>query len=240
MSAFSDYDAAELKASLQRARRQPMNFAAALGKRPEDHRLSLHHTRAGRALAKVLKEATGSKQLAFGITEVDDSRKDTLVLVLDAKPPTGLAKKLANWLKLHGLPIRKVALKLEGQELEDDGDEQESEDASPNTAAPGKLTTLEAAFRQLVLKVNALVEQAPQLDAALLPAVKAIQRALSQGDEAAATEGIRRLAQAIAEAQAGLAAADAKYKQAIADLEKPLRESMERLRNLQSDPKVKE
>ncbi len=240
MSAFSDDDAAELKASLQRARRQPMNFAAALGKRPEDHRLSLHHTRAGRALAKVLKEATGSKQLAFGITEVDDSRKDTLVLVLDAKPPTGLAKKLANWLKLHGLPIRKVALKLEGQELEDDGDEQESEDASPNTPAPGKLTTLEAAFRQLVLKVKTLVEQAPQLDAALLPAVKAIQRALSQGDEAAATEGIRRLAQAIAEAQAGLAAADAKYKQAIADLEKPLRESMERLRNLQSDPKVKE
>lgn len=161
MSAFSDDDAAELKASLQRARRQPMNFAAALGKRPEDHRLSLHPTRAGRALAKVLKEATGSKQLAFGITEVDDSRKDTLVLVLDAKPPTGLAKKLANWLKLHGLPIRKVALKLEGQELEDDGDEQESEDASPNTAAPGKLTTLEAAFRQLVLKVKTLVEQTP-------------------------------------------------------------------------------
>ena len=139
MSGFSDDEATELKASLQRARRQPMNFAAALGKRPEDHRLSLHHTRAGRALAKVLKEATGSKQLAFGTTEVDDSRKDTLVLVLDAKPPTGLAKKLANWLKLQGLPIRKVALKLEGQELEDDGDEQESEDASPNTAAPGKL-----------------------------------------------------------------------------------------------------
>lgn len=238
MSAPSDEEIAALKAALQRARRQPMNFAAALGRQAEDHRLSLHPTRAGRALAKEVKDATGVKQVVWGLTETDDSRKDTLVLALDAKPPSGLAKKLANWLKLHGLPIRKVALKLAGQEL--DEDKEEAEDTPADDPKPGKPHPLEGVFKQLVLKAKALIERAPKLDAALLPAIKAIQRALAQGDEAAATEGIKRLAQAIAETQAGLAAADAKYKQAITDLDKPLRESMERLRTLQADSKVKE
>ena len=46
----------QLKAMLLRARRQPMNFAVGLGKQVQDHQLGLHPTRAGRALAKEIKD----------------------------------------------------------------------------------------------------------------------------------------------------------------------------------------
>ncbi|MFY9479096.1 MAG: hypothetical protein WAQ08_15740 [Aquabacterium sp.] len=242
MSGFSDDEAAELKASLQRARRQPMNFAAALGKRPEDHRLSLHHTRAGRALAKVLKEATGSKQLAFGTTEVDDSRKDTLVLVLDAKPPTGLAKKLANWLKLQGLPIRKVALKLEGQELSEDDDggaetgigRDDPEDAgSSNTAA---LAKIQAALKLLLPEVQQAIQTGGRLAPALRQAVQDLTSALKLGAVVQATEGVKKLNSVLRQAQA-----EALTQKDLGKLDEP---GMDRafvlIKTLQDDPKIQQ
>lgn len=249
MSSLSDDEAAELKAALQRARRQPMNFAAALGKRPEDHRLSLHHTRAGRALAKVLKETTGSKQLAFGTTEVDDSRKDTLVLVLEAKPPTGLAKKLANWLKLHGQPIRKVALKLEGQELEDDG----TDDGAPPppvttpapsaptpTTGPGSADGDTAALDHLRQSFDKL---APRIAAALgtpgdrakLPKLReAFQQALQQGAATRARQALIDLAKLLQAIELP------NVRQATSQLPKALGNAIAMTRHLQDDLEVQQ
>lgn len=242
MSPLSDDELAALKAALQRSRRQPMNFAAVLGKQPEDHRLSLHATRAGRALAKVLKEATGSKQLASGMTEVDDDRKDTLVLVLDAKPPGGLAKKLGAWLKLQGMPVRKVALKLDGQDLEEDG----TDEADVAPTAAGK-TTSDGDSLELARLKQALDKLAPRLDIALgtregrasLPKIKeACLLALQQGALPQARQALQLLLkqlQAVEQPQAIPVMTDKQVVEATRQLPKALGKAVVMVRTLQDD-----
>lgn len=244
MSDLSDDEAAELKAALQRAKRQPMNFAAALGKRPEDHRLSLHPTRAGRALVKALKEATGSRQLASGTTEVDDSRKDTLVLVLEAKPPTGLAKKLASWLKLHGMPIRKVALKLEGRELdEDDAEDAEAEPAQSDTDGTAKeaanaaaLAKVQAALKLLLPDVQQAIQAGGRLAPSLRQAVQDLSAALKAGAVAQASDGVKTLNRVLRQAQA-----EALTQKNLSKLDEPgMDKAFVLISTLQDDPKIQE
>ena len=237
MSALSEDDLASLKSALQRTRRQPLNFAVGLGKAPEEHRLSLHATRAGRALAKEIKEATGLKQITWGTTEVDDSRKDTLVLALEDKALTGLAKKLAAWLKLHGLPVRKVAVKVGGVEQ----DESEGEDGEPppgNAAPDPALAALDTAFKQMAARIKPLIEQDRSLDALLLPAAKACQRALQQGERAMAEAALKQLALRIKEAQDRLSQNAADFQDALSPLESPLGQAVDKVRQLQADPQV--
>lgn len=246
MSDLSDDEAAELKAALQRAKRQPMNFAAALGKRPEDHRLSLHPTRAGRALVKVLKDTTGSRLLASGTTEVDDSRKDTLVLVLEAKPPTGLAKKLASWLKLHGMPVRKVALKLEGQELEEDdteGTEAEAEAGKDSTDGTAKdtanaaaLAKVQAALKLLLPDVQQAIQAGGRLAPSLRQTVQDLTVALKAGAVAQASEGVKALNRVLRQAQA-----EALTQKNLSKLDEPgMDKAFVLISTLQDDPKVQE
>jgi hypothetical protein len=247
MSGLSEVEAAELKAALQRARRQPMNFAAALGKRPEDHRLSLHHTRAARALAKALKEATGSKQLAFGTTEVDDSRKDTLVLVLEAKPPTGMAKKLANWLKLQGMPVRKVALKLEGQELGEDEDtedgsppatqdERNADDAKEPVYGTADLAKVQAALKLLLPEVQQVILNGGRLAPALRQAVQDLSAILKQGDPVKAAVGVKNLNRLLRQAQT-----EALTQKDLAKLDEAgMDKAFVLIKTLQDDPKIQQ
>lgn len=209
-------DTDDLKAALARSRRQPMQFAVVLGKRPEDHRLSLHPTRAGRALAKALREDTGIKLATWGVTEVDATRRDTLVLVLEDRALPGLGKKLQNWLKLNGAPIRKVALKVDGRELDEgDDDEDDPGSASPATitatttatttppaaksAAPAtdtgaELAKLAQAFKQLApdIKAALLAQKGAAKDLAQL--VKACQQTLDDKDLARARLALQHLA----------------------------------------------
>lgn len=243
MSAPSDDDLAELKAGLQRSRRQPMNFAAALGKQAEDHRLSLHPTRAGRALAKTLKEATGSKLLASGTTEVDDNRKDTLVLVLDAKPPTGLAKKLGAWLKLQGMPVRKVALKLEGQDLADDeADTEEAPAVSDKDAlekAPAKaaaLAKVQAALKILLPEVQQSIVAGGRLAPALRQSLQDLSAALKAGQAMQAAEGVKGLNHLLRQAQA-----EAQTQKDLSKLDEPgMDKAFVLIKNLQDDPKIQQ
>jgi hypothetical protein len=211
-------DTDDLKAALARSRRQPMQFAVVLGKRPEDHRLSLHPTRAGRALAKALREETGIKLATWGVTEVDATRRDTLVLVLEERALAGLGKKLQNWLKLNGAPIRKVALKVDGQEV-DEGDEDDADpaSASPSTstatppatksAAPAadtgaELAKLAQAFKQLApdIKAALLAQKGTAKDLAQL--VKACQQTLDEKDLALARLALQQLAARLRQVEA--------------------------------------
>jgi len=157
-----------LRASLQRARHQSMHFAVALGKQVPDHRLSLHVTQSGRAQAKVLKEETGFTLVTWGMTEVDPKRPETLVLVLESRVLSGLGKKLQAWLKLMGTPIKKVVIKVDGQELpETDDADADADSVASQSATPTKDRAEDpaAAWRQLLAamdKLKPLLAQALQ------------------------------------------------------------------------------
>lgn len=129
-----------------------MQFAVVLGKQAADHRMSLHPTRAGRSQLKTLRDDTGLKLGTWGSTEVDESRRDTLVLVLEDRALPGLSKKLQAWLKLMGAPIRKVAIKVDGQELAD-------EDPDQIEPGPQDWTPLMQAYAQLKPRLQSLVDQ---------------------------------------------------------------------------------
>lgn len=251
MSKAPDDQLALLKAGLLRTRRQPMNFAVGLGKQPDEHQLRLHATRAGRALAKEVKDDTGLKLVTWGSTEPDASRPDTLVLAIEDKALGGLQKKLQNWLKLQGMPIRKVAVKLNGHEVaDDDPDEADSNPAgaTPTPAGPvgapavppvPNLAAQEAALKQLALKVRACLDQERKLDALLVPAVKACQRALQQGEREAADAALKHLALRLQEAHAHLAKAQADFEAAASPLEPALNLAVNKVRQLQADPQVR-
>lgn len=161
MSVDADDLKQRLRSGLQRARKQPMHFAVALGKQVADHRLSLHASQSGRMQAKALKDETGLALITWGMTEVDDDRPDTLVLVLEGRMLSGLGKKLQAWLRLMGASLKKVAIKVDGQEVPDEDDEQahppaQTLDADAVNQAP--------AWQQL----SAAIEQIkPQLTKAL-------------------------------------------------------------------------
>lgn len=180
-----------------------------LGKRPEDYRLSLHPTRAGRALAKALREETGIKLATWGVTEVDATRRDTLVLALEERALAGLGKKLQNWLKLNGAPIRKVALKVDGQDVDEGEGDTDPASASPRTstatppatksAAPAadtgaELAKLAQAFEQLAPDIKAALLAQKGTAKGLAQLVKACQQTLDERDLALARLALQQLA----------------------------------------------
>ncbi len=144
----------QLKSSLQRARKQPMNFALALGKQTVDHRLSLHPLQAGRNQAKALKDVTGLALITWGMTEVDADRPDTLVLVLEGRILSGMCKKLQAWLKLMGAPVKRVAIKVDGLEVQD------ADEAGDEAVQPPSQTLVAAADQAPAWQqIGAAIEQ---------------------------------------------------------------------------------
>lgn len=267
MSTLSDDDLAHLKAGLLRARRQPMNFAVGLGKQVEDHRLRLHPTRAGRALAKEIRDAAGLKLVSWGTAQLDEQANNTLALRLEDRPLPGVKKKLEAWLKLHGLPIRKVSVLVDGREVEDDEDG-EGAPAGPATApttVPTRqpdLAALQAALKQMAPAIQSLLQADPRVAAELKPALQTCQRQLAEGDAGAAETAIKLLARRLqilrSELQARPGAAPlsatsaapgggdeearkkeaAAFEQTISQLEPTLRQAVSQLRQLQADPQV--
>lgn len=252
MSAPADDPLAQLKAGLLRVRRQPMNFAVGLGKLPEEHQLRLHATRAGRALAKEIKDATQLKQITWGTARMDESASNTLALSVEDRLLGGLKKKLEQWLKLQGMPVRKVAVLVDGREVEDDtGDADDSSktgaakaaspttntttDANAATTPDPLLTRLKASLKLLVPAAQALIQSDPGTAAELKAALLACQRHLQAGDAGAAELAVKLLARRL---QILRSEADARFKTTVSDLEPVLIASANRLRTLQSDPQV--
>lgn len=224
-----DGAAAALKAALQRARRQPMCFAVGLGKLPADHVLRLHATRSGRSLAKDIREDTGLKLVSWGMTEVDDTRPDTLVLVLQDRVLPGLGKKLQSWLKLMGAPVRKVAVKVDGQEVDDD--------ASTADDAPA-LVALTDALKQLAPRIKAFVVSQPAAAADLTQLIKACQAALDQRAVPQAQQALKSLVKKLQESSAAgpdVPLTDAEFTDATSAIESGLGEAAIKVRQLQSD-----
>ena len=144
----------------------------------------------------------------WGVTEVDDARRDTLVLVLEDRLLSGLGKKLQAWLKLKGAPIRKVALKVDGQEVDEDASEAEgiSDPAAAMPVSPAAKPTADAKdtadellrltqlFKRLApdIKKALLAQKSTAKDLAQL--VKACQQTLGESDVVRARLSLQQLA----------------------------------------------
>lgn len=236
MSAPDDDQLAQLKAGLLRVRRQPMNFAVGLGKLPEEHQFRLHATRAGRALAKEIKDASKLKQVTWGTARMDDSASNTLALSIEDRLLVGLKKKLEQWLKLQGMPVRKVAVLLDGSEVADDADDADDGDKTGTAPQPDPLLAkLKASLKLLIPAAQALIQAEPGTAAELKAALLTCQRHLQAGDAGAAEVAVKLLARRL---QILRAEADARFKTTVSDLEPVLIEAAQRMRALQSDPQV--
>lgn len=233
MSAPDDDQLAQLKAGLLRVRRQPMNFAVGLGKLPQEHQFRLHATRAGRALAKEIKDASQLKQLTWGTARMDEAAANTLALSIEDRPLGGLKKKLEHWLKLQGMPVRKVAVLVDGREVSDEADE--ADDGAPATQADPLVAKLKASLKLLVPAAQALIQSEPGAAVELKAALLTCQRHLQAGDAGAAEVAVKLLARRL---QILRSEADARFKTTVSDLEPVLVAAAHRLRALQADPQV--
>jgi hypothetical protein len=146
-SVFGDPDAYHtyLIAAMKKLRSGQMNFGFVLGKKAEDHRLAVHRSKGAKALATTLVKETGLHAMTFGTAKPDENRAGVLLLVLEARQLAGIKKKGERMLKkFKPLPFTKLAVMVEGKEVEDiddpedtDVDEPDEPAAQTAGAAPG-------------------------------------------------------------------------------------------------------
>ncbi len=150
-SAFADPDAYHeyLIGAMKRLRSSgTMNFGFVLGKKAEDHRLAVHRSKGAKALANTLVKETGLHAMTFGTAMPDENRAGVLVLVLEGRQLPGMQKKGARMLKkFKPLPFTKLAVMVDGQEVEDLDDPEDTDVDEPDeimtsgAAAPAQDTT---------------------------------------------------------------------------------------------------
>jgi len=101
-----------------------MNFAIALGRAPEDHRLALNKSKSAKSLLGFLVRETGLHQATFGIARADAEKAGTMVLALEGRPIAGLAKRATLMLKaFQPLPYKLARLTVGGKDAEDTEDD---------------------------------------------------------------------------------------------------------------------
>jgi hypothetical protein len=137
-SAFADPDAYHeyLIGAMKRLRSSgTMNFGFVLGKKAEDHRLAVHRSKGAKALANTLVKETGLHAMTFGTAMADDNRAGVLVLVLEGRQLPGMQKKGARMLKkFKPLPFTKLAVMVDGQEVDDLDDPDDTDVDEPDEA----------------------------------------------------------------------------------------------------------
>jgi hypothetical protein len=138
-STFADPEAYHkyLVEALKRLRSSgEMNFGFVVGKTAEDHRLALHRSKAGRALAMTLVKETGLHQMTFGTAQPAKDKAGVLVLTVEGKQLPGMGKKGELMLKkFTPLPFHKMTLVGDGKETEDLADPDDTDDARRSGAA---------------------------------------------------------------------------------------------------------
>ncbi len=148
-----------------------MNFGMVLGKKAEDHRLALHKSKSPKALASMVARETGLRQMTFGTAVPDENRALTLMLNLEGRQLAGIKKKGERMLKkFKPLPFIKLVLLVNGQEVEDladpedtDTDEVETEEgtnANQIETDEYDAAALKRELAALVQRVQALTDRA--------------------------------------------------------------------------------
>lgn len=109
-----------------------MNFGFVLGKKAEQHRIALKKNKSGKALASMVANETGMRQMTWGTAKPDpDEGNGAMLLTLEGKQLAGLAKKGERMLKkFKPLPFTKIRLFVEGKEVQDlaDPDDTDTDD----------------------------------------------------------------------------------------------------------------
>jgi len=142
-SVFADPDAyhSYLIAAMKKLRSGgQMNFGFVLGKKAEDHRLAVHRSKGSKALANQLVKQTGLHAVTCGTAMPDENRAGVLVLVLQDRQLPGMQKKGERMLKkFKPLPFTKIAVLVDGKEVEDLADPEDTDVDAPDeveTQAP--------------------------------------------------------------------------------------------------------
>lgn len=141
-----------------------MNFGFVLGKKAEDHRLALHKSKSAKSLASNLTKETGLRQFTFGVARPDEDRAGMLVLTLEGRQLPGMGKKGARMLKkFKPLPFTKLALVVDGKEVEDllDPDDTDVDVADDEDQPSGyDATALTHALAELVRRIQGVTDAA--------------------------------------------------------------------------------
>ena len=100
--------------------KKPMNFALVLGRSPEEHRMALHKSKAGKALMGLLVRETKLHAVTFGAARGDEKRGDELVLAVEGKQLSGMGRRGTLMLKEYQpLPFKHIRLTVGGKDAAD-------------------------------------------------------------------------------------------------------------------------
>lgn len=202
---------------LKKAKTKPLSFAFVAGATPSEsrmHRMMLHRSKDPAALLTTLKGELNKeakrrngefklKGVAFGVAgqHSDSDQKTTLVLELYSKPLAGLPKKCRVLFKrFKPLPFDKVLVMIEGNEVADIPDPEDTEPEEIESAKEPTVASAEAAPRAAPTDSDP-VEAAPATGKAAL--------ATWQAARAPVVDQLKKLGAAIA------ASKDAEAKRAI-------------------------
>jgi hypothetical protein len=196
-----------------------MNFGFVLGKKAEDHRLAVHKSKSAKMLASTVAKETGLHLFTFGVAmtpkvaglaeeegesegdapgqEGEEEKPRALVLSLQGKQLPGLAMKGERMLKkFRPQPFNKIILMLDGKEVTDLADEDDTDTAPGYDAA-----ALKRELAGLIGRVQALTNPALKGDMARL--ASQANAGLNGNDLGAAAAAIAKLRQALDASQDG-------------------------------------
>ena len=204
-----------------------MNFGAVLGKKADDHRIAFHKSKSGRPLASQLVKETGLHVMAFGTAlttkavgeaesgesqstegsgdDLADLKASTLILDIKEKIPPGLGRKLGKMLKKFKVPFKSVVLKLDGKEVADEVDPNDTDaddyDDDLKTAQNDqtRLKELTHALAELMKQIPGVADKGVQGD--LVRLATQARAMLAVPNLAGAEQGIEALRKALAGAQ---------------------------------------
>ena len=226
---FTDPDAYRiyLRKTLKRIKSAgEMNFGAVLGKKAEDHRIAFHKSKSGRPLASQLMKETGLHVMAFGTAlttkavgeeeggesqsseredDLADLKASTLILDIKEKIPPGLGRKLTKMLKKFKVPFKSVVLKLDGKEVPDEVDPNDTDtdeyDDDLKTAQNDqtRLKELTQALAELMKQIPGVTDKGVQGD--LVRLATQARAMLGVPNLAGAEQGIEALRKALAGAK---------------------------------------
>jgi hypothetical protein len=205
--AYHDY----LLGALKRLGGGAMNFGFVVGKKAEDHRLALHRSKGSKALANALVKETGLHAMTFGTAMPDNNRSGVMVLVLEGRQLPGMQKKGERMLKkFKPLPFTKLVVVVDGKEVEDlddpddtDVDEPEEVAAQGDSAATPDRAALTQELTALVRRIQRVTDDEQRQELAQI--ATHVNAALKEDNLPEVVTGIAELREALATAANGAA-----------------------------------
>ncbi len=211
----------ELNQQVSMARKMPLNFGLALGKKAEDTALVMHRKKEGSILFKQARKADGVEMAksTFGTVTIDGNN---MTFACESEPPAGMKKKCKAFLKSAKLSLKISILSPDGTEFEKGDDEDEDlvqgegldqgenldqgEDPDTNEEPetqpdPGKRKAAKVALVARIKAANAELLQLSQKDKdRLAPALKTVLGMVSDDALEKALAGLGKIEAAIAAA----------------------------------------